>query len=172
MQFMPPLRLLLGITLLVTGGRLFWLFLGCLGFVFTFYFAELTIQSQPHSVVLRMALLAGALGAMAAVFLQKYAVLARGFFAGGYLLIEMLKALRLRTVHHHWLIFVVGGLARAILMSVVFGWTLIILFSLMGPNLILETFHFGPQLSELFFICLVILGIVIQSRLIRIKSPL
>jgi len=79
-------------------GRLFWLFLGGTGFLFAFDFAERTIHNQPHSVILIIALFAGALGAMTAVFLQKFAVLAGGFFAGGYILIELLKALSVGTV--------------------------------------------------------------------------
>ena len=164
-------RLVLGIALLVGGSRLFWLFLGSVGFIFAFDFAERTIHNQPHSVIFIIALFVGALGAMAAILLQKYAVLAGGFLAGGYLLIELLKALGVRIGEYHWLLFVVGGLAGAVLMSVVFGWTLIIISSLMGAILILQTFHVGRQGSELIFILLAVLGIVIQSGLIRKKSP-
>ena len=164
-------RFFLGIALLVMGGRLFWLFVGGVGFVTAFDFAQRTIHSQPHSVILIIALFAGAVGAMVAVFLQKIAVLGGGFFAGGYLLIEMLKALSVSTGDHYWLIFIAGGLVGTVLMSVVFGWTLIIISSLLGSALILQTFHFGHQLSELVFICLGILGIVIQSGLIRKKFP-
>jgi len=153
------------------GSRLFWLFVGGVGFVFAFDFAERTIHSQPHSVILLIALFAGALGAMMAIFLQKFAVLAGGFFAGGYLLIELLKVLGVTIGEYHWLLFIAGGLAGYVLMSVVFGWTLIIISSLLGSVLILQTFHFGHQMSDLVFICLGILGIVIQSGLIRKKSP-
>lgn len=168
---MVLLRLFLGISMLVMGGRLFWLFLGGVGFVFAFDFAERTIHSQPHSVILIIALFAGALGAMAAIFLQKFAVLAGGFFAGGYLLIELLKTLGVSIGDYHWLLFIAGGLAGTLLMSILFEWTLIIISSLLGSILILQTFHFGHQLSELVFICLGICGIVIQSGLIRKKSP-
>jgi hypothetical protein len=149
------------------GGRLFWLFLGGVGFVFAFDFAARTIHSQPHSVLLIIALFAGALGAMVAIFLQKFAVLAGGFFSGGYLLIELLKAFGVGIGDYHWILFIAGGLAGAVLMSVVFRWSLIIISSLMGSILILRAFHFGHQLSEMVFICLGILGIIIQSRLMR-----
>ncbi|MGO9951027.1 MAG: hypothetical protein ACLPN1_02310 [Dissulfurispiraceae bacterium] len=164
-------RLFLGIALLVMGSRLFWLFLGGVGFVFAFDLAERMIHGEPHSVIFIIALFAGVLGAMVAVFLQKYAVLAGGFFAGSYLLIELLTALGVRIGDYHWLVFIAGGLAGAVLMTVVFGWALIIISSLMGSILILQTFHFGHQLSEVVFICFAILGIVIQSGSARKKSP-
>src|SRR5208283_1613388 len=169
-QFMTLFKLFLGIALLITGARLFWLFLGGVGFVFTIDFAERTLHIQPHSVILIIALLVGALGAMMAVFLQKFAVLAGGFFAGGYLLIELLKAFGGGIGDYHWLLFIAGGLVRAVLMSVLFRWSLIIISSLTGSMLILKTFHFGHQMSELVFICLAIMGIVIQSGLMK-KSP-
>jgi hypothetical protein len=170
MPFIVPFRLILGIALLVIGGRLYWLFLGSIGFVFASDFAEQAIHGQPHSVVLIIAMFAGILGAMLAVFLKKIAVLAGGFVAGGYFLIELLKTFSVRIGDYHWVLFIVGGLAGAVLMSVAFGWTLIILSSLMGSILILQNFHFGHQLSEMVFICLVILGIAVQSGLIKKKS--
>ena len=159
---MELFRLFLGIALLVMGGRLFWLFLGGVGFVFAFDFAERTIHNQPHSVLLLIALFAGALGAMVAIFLQKFAVLAGDFFAAGYLLIDLLKALGVSVGDYHWLVFIAGGLVGAVLMSVVFGWTLIILSSLIGSILIVRAFPLGQQWSDFLFIGITILGIVIS----------
>lgn len=162
-------RLILGIAMLVMGGRLFWLFLGVSGFVFAFDLAERTLHDQPQNVILIIALVAGALGALLAVFLQKFAVLAGGFFAGGYFLIELLKTFDIGIGDYHWLLFIAGGLAGAVLMSIMFRGTLIIISSLIGSVLILRTFHFGHQASALAFICLVISGIFIQSVLTKKK---
>jgi hypothetical protein len=167
---MALFRLFLGIALLVIGHRLFWLFLGGVGFLFGFDFAQRTMHIQPQSVILIIALFAGAVGAMVAIVLQKFAIVAGGFFAGGYLLIELLKVAGVRTIDYYWFIFVAGGLVGAVLMSVVFDWTLIILSSLIGSILILQTFHFRQPLSEFLFICLVLLGVGMQFGLIR-KSP-
>ncbi len=168
---MALLRLILGIALLVLGRRLFWLFLGGLGFVFGFDLAERTIHNQPHNVILIIALFVGALGAMAAILVQKFAIVIGGFFAGGYLLIELLKVFGVNTGQYYWVLFIAGGLLGAVLMSVVFGWTLIILSSLIGAMLISQTFHLGQQLSGFLFIGLAILGIGIQSGVVQRKSP-
>ncbi|HMK49678.1 MAG TPA: hypothetical protein VK435_06475 [Thermodesulfovibrionales bacterium] len=168
---MALFRLLLGIGLLIMGRRLFWLFLGVVGFAFGFDFAERTIHGLSHDVILIIALVSGALGAMVAIFLQKFAVIGGGFFAGGYLLVELLKAFGISTANYHWLIFIVGGLVGALLMRAVFGWALIILSSILGATLILQSFHLGQDLTAVLFICLVILGIGIQFGLIRKISP-
>ena len=76
-------RLILGIFMLTAGSRLFWLFLGAVGFISGFDLAEKVMQSQPHDIIIIVALLAGLVGALLAVFLQKIAVLAGGLLAGG-----------------------------------------------------------------------------------------
>ncbi len=162
---MSLFRLLLGIAMLTMGRRLYWLFLGGVGFIFGFDLAERLVQGQSHHVILLIAVIAGVMGAMLAVFLQKFAVVAGGFFAGGYVLAEFLKEFS----HYHWLIFVMGGIVGAILMSVLFGWALIILSSVMGSVLILQTLHFGPETKKILFVFLLVLGIATQYGLIRLK---
>ena len=111
------------------------------------------------------------LGALFAILFQKLAVAVGGFLAGGYLLIELLKVLEVGTTgNYHWFLFIAGGLVGAICMSFLFGWTLIILSSLIGSIFILQTLHLGQPLSKLVFICLTLLGMVIQFGLIR-KKP-
>jgi hypothetical protein len=162
-------RLLVGIAILTMGRRLFWLFLGGTGFVLGFEVAERTFHGQPHSVLLVIALIAGVIGALLAVFLQKLAIVAGGFFAGGYLLTVLLQELGVRNGQYHWFLFIIGGIIGAILMQVLFGWTLIILSSVMGSVLILQALHFGPQITKLIFVLLLALGIAIQYGLFRQK---
>ena len=160
-------KLLLGIALLARGRRLFWLLLGCIGFILGFDFAQMAIHNQSQNVILIIALSAGLLGAMVAIFLQKFAVVAGGFFAGGYFLVELLKVLGIHTGHSHWILFIAGGLVGAVLMSVMFRWALVTLSSFIGAILILQSFHLGHELTRFLFICLALLGISIQFGLIR-----
>ncbi len=163
------LRLFLGIAMLTMGRRLFWLFLGGVGFVFGFEIAERVIRDQPHSLIFVIALIAGVAGALMAVFLQKLAVVAGGFFAGGYLFIGLLHEFGTRTGHYHWVYFLIGGIVGAVLMRVLFTWTLIFLSSVMGSVLILHALHLGPQIARPLFIVLLVSGMVIQYGLIEVK---
>ena len=61
--------------------------------------------------------------------------------------------------------FLVGGLAGALLMNIVFTWTLIVLSSLGGAALICESFHAAPQIISAVFTVLAILGVPFQSGL-------
>jgi hypothetical protein len=166
---MELVRLFLGIIMLTMGRRLYWLFLGGAGFIFGFDIAGRLIHGLSHGVVLVIALLAGITGAVIAVFLQKLAIVIGGFLAGGYLLPLLLERIGTGVVHYYWILFVIGGLIGAVFMSVLFGWALIILSSALGSFLILQSLHFGTQISKLLFILLLILGIAIQYGLFERK---
>ncbi len=168
---MDIFRLILGIAMLAMGRRLYWLFLGGIGFVLGYDIAKQIIHGQPQNVILVIALCGGAAGAMLAVFFQKVAVLVGGFVAGGYLLLELLKEFGGGIGHYHWLVFILGGIIGAVLMKVLFRWTLIVLSSFLGAGLIIRSFHFGPQLAGLFFILLLVLGISVQGGLLKQNHP-
>ncbi len=139
---MPLFRFFLGTAMLTMGRRLYWLFLGGVGLIFGSDLIEHLVHGQPHSIIIIFALLAGVIGAVLAVFLQKFAVMAGGFFGGGYLIIALLKEFGMTTAHYHWLIFLIAGILGALLMRVLFGWTLIVLSSAMGSSL-----YFRPYTS-------------------------
>jgi hypothetical protein len=164
-------RFILGVVILTMGRRLYWLFLGGVGFVFGFELAERLIHGQPHAVIMIISLLVGVMAALVAIFLQKFAIMAGGFFGGGYLLVELFRELGIVVVHYNWLIFLLGGISGALLMRLLFGWTLIILSSALGSVLIVQTLHFAPDIKKLLFFLLTALGIAIQFGLFAHKYP-
>jgi hypothetical protein len=156
--------------MLIMGRRLFWLFLGGVGFIFGFDAAERIVGGQHHAIILIVALLGGVAGALLAVFLQKFAIAAGGFLAGGYLLILLLKQLNVSIAHYHWLVFIIGGIAGAFLMTILFGWTLIIISSAVGALLILPSLNARPLAENVIFLLLVALGVAVQYGFFERKS--
>jgi hypothetical protein len=150
---MTFLRILFGLLMLAAGRNLFWLFLGGTGFLLGFDLAKRLLHGQPQGVIFVTALVAGVACALLAVLLQKFAIIFAGFIAGGYLLPALL--------------FIVGGIVGALLMKVFFNWALIVLSSVFGSSLVVETVHFGPQLRKVFFVFLLLLGIIIQAGMTR-----
>ncbi len=167
---MDIFRLILGIAMLTMGRRLYWLFLGGVGFVFGYDMAKQMIHGQQQSVIFIIAICAGITGALLAVLFQKIAILLGGFLAGGYLFVELMKELGAGAGIPHWLLFILGGVIGALLMKVLFNWALIVLSSFMGSALMLRAFHFGQQLPVLLFALVFLLGIAVQGGLIRGKS--
>ncbi len=166
-------RLLLGVLLLLLGRRLFWLFVGVVGFVGGLRLSEHLLPGRPDDVVIVFSIVVGLISAVLAITLRKLALGVAGFLAGGYLLMQLL-AVTVETAPPAagglapWMVFVVGGLVGAVLMNAVFGWTLIILSSIGGAALICECVHgLNSQIMTAIFTALAILGVLAQSGLIR-----
>ena len=166
-------RLLLGVLLLLLGRRLFWLFVGAVGFVAGLRLSEQILPGRPDDVVIVFSLVVGLVAAVLAVVLRRLALAAAGFLAGGYLLMQLL-AVTVQNSHQAagglapWMVFLVGGVIGAVLMNVLFDWTLIILSAMGGAALVCECVHgVNTQIMTAVFTTLAILGVLAQSGLIR-----
>src|SRR5215831_16322889 len=76
--------LLVGAAILLLGRNLFWLFVAAIGFVLGAEIAPRIIHQPAPLVTLVIAVGLGFLGALVAVLLQKFAIAASGFLAGGW----------------------------------------------------------------------------------------
>jgi len=168
---MTPLNLVvnlvLGIALLIFGRKFFWLFVGVMGFLIGANLAANFLQAQPEWVQLIVAIVAGLVGAVLAVVLQRVAVAAAGFFAGGYLAAYLLQLLGLDPGPLTWLPWVIGGIIGALLAVALFDWALIILSSLTGASLIVQALAVEPSLNTVVYLVLVVIGIIVQTALWR-----
>ena len=168
---MMLLRILVGIGLLIMGRRLFWLFVGLIGFVWGIHLASHFFLGQPEWMIIAVALMAGVLGALLALMLQWLAVGLAGFLAGAYIVVSLLHITGWGT-RMGWLPFLIGGVIGSILIMVLFDWALIILSSLAGAGFITGTFRIDHWVKTLLFIVLLIAGIVVQSGLMKARrSP-
>ena len=160
-------QVLIGVAVLFLGRRLYWLFVGGAGFALGMSLAARFFQGQPPSVVLVIALAAGVVGVLVALFAKKLAIALSGFAAGGYV---ALSVAGLMTTPPVWLVvlsFVVGGIVGALLTTVLFDWALIVLSSLTGAGLITQVIPLRAPLVLLLFVVLVAVGIVAQAGLAR-----
>jgi hypothetical protein len=156
-------RIFVGIILLFLGRKLFWFFVGAAGFMAGLIYAPQFFQGQPGWLLLVIALAAGILGALLALVLQRFAVALAGFFIGGYLLSALMAALQIDAGRFDWIIFLIGGLAGAVLVSLMFDWALIFLSSLTGALLVAQALPVSPIVAGAVFVILLIAGVVIQT---------
>jgi hypothetical protein len=173
---MNYLNLLLGGTLLVLGRKLFWLLVGVVGFIGGLNLAPLFVPDQPAWVILIVALLAGLLGSVLAVFLQRIMVALAGFVAAGYVLVLLLDRFQVDLGGIGWLAFLLGGALGAVLASVTFDWALVILSSLTGAALFVDGLTrlvpgFEATLSGLLVLILFFVGIAIQVSFFGKGTP-
>lgn len=167
---MVLLTLLVGVLVLVLGRRLFWLFVGAVGFELGMRVAMQIVGQEPAWQVMTISLVAGLLGALLAVFLQRAALAIAGFFAGGYLLLGLISALDLQVGQLAWLFLIAGGIIGTIFVFMLFDWALIVLSSLLGAQLLVGTTSLEPLFRALLFVVLVALGVIIQRRSLRWKG--
>ena len=160
---MEWLKILAGLAVLFFGRRLFWLFVGCVGFIVGFELAGDMLQGQPEWVILVIALGVGVIGAIASVFLQRIFIVVAGFFAGGYCLSTLASAaLHMQDEAILWISFAVGGLLGAILSLALLDPALIIMSSLAGATAVSQNVPLDPSARTVLFIVLLVLGIGVQ----------
>lgn len=160
---MALFRLLIGASLLTLGRRLFWLFVAGVGFVVGLRAAGAWLASSPMWLQLLLALLAGLLGAGLAILLQRLGIAVSGFLAGGYAVYSLIDLFSSQDAAWLWIVYLIGGLLGAILLSILFDWALIVLSSITGSIIILQAIDLSMAWRGLFFFGLLIVGIVVQS---------
>ena len=132
----PAIGLVVGAVLLLFGRRLFWLFVGAIGFAAGMEIAQQITNNPSRLVVLALALGCGILGAILAIVLQKFAIAVAGFISGGRLATMLSAAFYVNHPESVRVIFIIGGILGAILLLVLFDWVLILLTSVEGAHLI------------------------------------
>ena len=160
------INIILGGALLVTGRKLFWLFVGAAGFV-----AGLQLATQfwqgPEILAIVIGLVVGGIFALLAIFLQGVAIGVAGFLAGGYVLTMVAGMIGLNEGAFSWTVYLIGGILGVILVVFLFDWALITLSSLAGASLITEALLLPSGIGGVVFLALVIVGVVIQGSTLQ-----
>jgi hypothetical protein len=156
-----------GLTLLVLGRRLFWLFVGCVGFICGYTFGHQLGGGQSELFVFLVALLSGLVGALVAVFFQGVAIALAGFVAGAYISMITVNYFGFEVGQSLWIISVIGGILGAVLLFLISDWALIFISSLSGASFIVQTVGLQHDAEMLLLSILAILGIIIQTVLLK-----
>ena len=170
---MTAISMLVGIAVLFAGRRLFWLFVGAAGFLYGLGVAPRLFPEQPELVVMVIAIVAGVIGALLAIFLQKIAIGLAGALIGGYLLAGLVRASGGEIGSSEPVLFIIGGIAGAILVIMLFDWALIVLSSLAGAVLIVQSLALARGVETAIFAVAALLGILVQTGwFLRSRSAL
>ncbi len=158
-------RLIAGVCILFLGRRLFWLFVGAVGFVLGLDVAAALFHGMPPAEVLLIALLGGLVGAVLAVALEELMIGVAGFVAGAYLGAQIMTALVPYAGRNIWLAMLAGGIVGTLLLVALFDWALIALSSVIGAGFIIQAVPAANGMISVVFIVLVIIGMMVQARL-------
>jgi MFS family permease len=156
-------NIILGLILLLFGRKLFWLFVGVLGFIAGIEFAAIFFTEQADWVLLLIGFLTGCLGAILAIFAQRIAFALAGFYAGSFLTLILSHAVS--ATDTNLLLMLLGGMIGAFLAAWIMDPTLIILSCLVGAGAIVKALDLGQTGSTLLFGLLLATGIFVQTKL-------
>lgn len=164
------INVLLGGALLLAGRKLFWLFVGAIGFVTGLQFAA-NFWQGPDSLAIIFGLVVGVIFALLAVFLQTIAIGIAGFFAGGYILTALAGMLGMDTSAIFWIIYVIGGIIGLAVVIYLFDWAVITLSSLAGASLLLQAFFPQSGATGVIILILFLIGVIVQGSVLRSEQP-
>ena len=159
-------NLILGAGLLLSGRKLFWLFVAAVGFVVG---AQLTASTWGGSewTSLAAGLVIGVLFAALALFFKSLAIGVAGFLGGGTLLLKLAGGAGLDSGVMTWVIFIVGGVLGVLLLTQLFDWALIFLSSIGGSLLITRSLGLDSVPGGLGLLVLTVVGVAIQARVLQ-----
>ena len=163
--------LVLGISLLFFGRRLFWLFVGVAGFIAGLTLAPEILSNQSELVILFIAIIFGIIGAFLAIFLEGLAILIAGFLAGGYLATTLVVSLGASVSADPSISYIIGVIIGLLLVAVFCDWALIILYALVGAGIIMPFLPINESIHWVVFIVLVIVGIAVQASIWHRRYP-
>ena len=157
------INVVLGGALLLAGRKLFWLFVGAVGFVTGLQLAT-SFWQGPEGLALVFGLVLGVIFALLAIFLQSIAIGIAGFLAGGYILNAMAGMFGLEA---GWVIYIIGGLIGLALVIFLFDWAIITLSSLAGASLVVQAFLPEGGTGGIIFTVLFLIGVIVQGSVLR-----
>jgi hypothetical protein len=150
--------------MLLFGRKLFWVFVAGVGFITAATWASHTFARESDFIILIIALVAGLIGALIAMFVRWLGIGLAGFLGGGYIVFSLLAMFGIDLGGFSWVLYVIGGIIGAILFAVFFDWTLIILSSVSGAVVLTQSFAISRPLGMVTIAVLVIVGIIVQAR--------
>jgi hypothetical protein len=159
------INLSFGLIVLTLGRRLFWLFVGLIGFAAGLHFAASVWQPQSQLLLIGVAALAGLVGAVVAIFFQKIAFGLAGFAGNGYIALNLIHLLGIRSDQLIWLPYFIGRLIGVLLMLYIFDWALIFISALAGAAMIVQALTLSTGIEAGIYLMLVICGIIVQIKI-------
>jgi hypothetical protein len=164
---MEELRLFLGAMLMIQGRKLYWLFVGGLGF-----FVTLTLFDPPYSglsiqTVRVIAVIVAFLGALMAIFLNRLAIFVGGFLGGGFLLILAFQLFGAQLGNLNFFFFLIGGVVGGLIVNSAFHGALIFFSSVIGAGMVVQVMNISALWRFVAVPLLAVVGMGLQALIMR-----
>lgn len=156
------LQIIFGLAMLFLGRRLFWLFVGALGFVTATELAVVNLASQPEWMIVLLGLAAGVVGALLAIFFQAGAIGLAGLLAGGHLGFVFSRSLDITNQTGLLVAYIVGAVIGLLLFILMFDGALIAISSIIGAYILIDQVELTGPIFWVVFVVFAFLGVWVQ----------
>lgn len=158
------LQIILGLAMLVLGRRLFWLFVGSMGFITATEYAITTMPDQPEWAVVLIGLVAGIIGALLAIYFQVGAIALSGILGGGFLGLLVARSFNASSQLAHTLFYVIGAIIGLLLFLLLFDSALIAVSAFAGSYLLVQQLDLVGVFFWLALVVVALLGVGVQVK--------
>jgi len=168
---MTAIQALIGFLTLVLGRQYYAVYVGAIAFMLAPVLINRFFPQQTASNILVTSLLVGSVvGGLSFTFKRGLAI-AASFFVGGSLGYNLATILELNPTFQNVTVFLIAGALAALLTLFFFDFALIFFSTLYGASLILVSIHLPGFSTLVWFIFLVVFGILVQWVLLQYGHP-
>ena len=165
------IQIILAVGLLFFGRRLYWAFVGAIGFIAATEWALTAMQGQPEWLIVIIGLVVGLIGALLAVFLRAAAIGLAGFLGGAYIFLAIYRLLELSDPTARLVMLIIGGILGLVTMLLIFDWALVVISAASGA-LLLSNFIPGEMIPVwIITIILFVIGVIAQAWDLAAHEP-
>lgn len=160
----PILQIVFAFAMLLLGRKLFWVFVGSVGFVVATELAIAYFSNQPGWLMILVGLAVGLIGALLALFFQTGAIAFAGILGGGYLGMLVIQYLSITNPAIRFASLLIGAFLGLAALIVVFDYGLIAISSLTGSLVITEMIGLAGFKFWILVVAITLLGSSIQLK--------
>lgn len=158
------IQIIMALGLLLVGRKLYWVFVGAIGFISVTEWAFAHLQNVPEGVVLIIGIAVGMIGALLAIFLRAVGIGLAGFLGGAYIFMIFSSMLSITNQSLELGLTIVGGILGLIFVLKLFDWALILISSISGAALLSKFVPITRVNDAIWVAILAVIGIVVQAR--------
>lgn len=164
---MEELRLFLGAMLMIQGRKLYWLFVGGIGFFVTLTLLDPATSGMSIQTARILGVIVALAGALMAIFLHRLAIFVGGFLGGGYLLIVAFELFGAQLGSLNLFFFLLGGIIGALIVNSAYDGALIFFSSVLGAGMIVQVMDLVPLWRFVAVPLLAVVGMGLQALIMR-----
>jgi hypothetical protein len=159
-------QLIFALGLLLLGRKLYWAFVGAVGFIAVTELVMANFSAQPDWLVLVIGLAAGILGAILAIFVRMAGISLAGLLGGAYVFLMISRLGSITNPALKWILIGIGAIAGLLLVLMLFDWALILISSLTGAFMLARFVPIPTPLNWLLIGVLLAVGILVQTKIL------